>query len=319
MPNGEPDSGIGTLDPLCRAAPADKITDKQLLHRFHAHRDEAAFEALVQRYGAMVLGVCRRVLDHSQDAEDAFQATFLVLVRKAGTISKPELLGNWLYGVAYRIARKARAMAARRRETERQAVPMSSDDPELDVAWRDMRTVLDKELQGLPEKYRAPLVLCYLQGMTNEEAARRLGWPTGSISYRLARAREMLKARMSRRQQAMPASMFGLVLAQTATSPAAPGALVHGTVHAGMGVAHGQAAGLVSPTVQALVDGTLRSMQAAKIRLVTITVVLAVLGAILGGTLGYAALVPPPAPVHRVCEPKDPAGNQAKTPAAKAR
>jgi RNA polymerase sigma factor (sigma-70 family) len=245
----------------------------------------------------MVLGVCQRVLDHTQDAEDAFQATFLVLVRKAATIARPELLGNWLYGVAYRIARKARAMAARRRESERQAVPMPSDDPELDVVWREMRTVLDQELQHLPEKYRAPLVLCYLQGMTNEEAARRLGWPSGSISYRLSRARELLRVRLSRRQKAQkaaPAGMFGMMLAAKAAPSAVPSALTSSAVEAGMGLAAGQATGLVSSNVLFLVEHTLRSMRAARAQFVT-TVVLILLAILLGGgALAYAALADRP-------------------------
>jgi RNA polymerase sigma factor (sigma-70 family) len=161
-------------------------TDGRLLERFVRNKDESAFQALLQRHGAMVLGVCRRVLGDVHDAEDAFQATFLVLVRKARSIGKADSVGSWLYGVAYRTALKARADAARRRIHERQGGEMSNSDPLADVAWRDLRAVLDEELGRLPEKYKAPLVLCYLEGKTNEEAAQLLGWTKGTVSGRLA-------------------------------------------------------------------------------------------------------------------------------------
>jgi RNA polymerase sigma factor (sigma-70 family) len=205
----------------------------------------------------MVLAVCERVLHHKQDAEDAFQATFLVLVRKAGSIGQPELLANWLYGVAYRTALKARANAARRSENERQAVSMPTPDPLLEVAWRELRAVLDEELSRLPEKYRAPLVLCYLQGKTNEEAARQLGWPPGSMSARLARGREMLRDRLAGRNRALPAGLFLAVMTQKAGAATLPGPLVTATVKAAMKWAVGKA--VVSPAVKGLADGSLRA------------------------------------------------------------
>ncbi len=176
--------------------PAGDLTDRQLLERFLSHRDESAFAALVRRYGPMVFGVSLRVLGDVQEAEDAFQATFLVLVRRAGSIGRPELLGNWLYGVANRIARKARAQAARRMRRPGRPVLTAAVDPITEAAQRELCARLDAELRRLPAKFRAPLVLCYLNGLTNEEAARRLGWPTGSISYRLARGREILRDRL---------------------------------------------------------------------------------------------------------------------------
>jgi RNA polymerase sigma factor (sigma-70 family) len=177
-------------------------TDSQLLERFAGQQDEAAFAALVRRHGPMVLAVCRRILRDAHDADDAFQATFLVLVRKASVIARPELLGNWLYGVAHRVAVKARAKAARRSEHERRAPALASADPTAEVTKHELRAVLDAELRQLPEKYRAPLVLCYLEGKTNAQAARLLGWPTGSISGRLARARELLRERLLSRDLA---------------------------------------------------------------------------------------------------------------------
>ena len=184
-------------DPLSWSATGG--SDRQLLERFVRYRDEAAFERLVRRHGPMVLGVCRRVLGRAEDAEDAFQATFLVLMRKAAVIAQPELLGNWLYGVASRIARKARAQIFRRRRVEQEAPPLGSTEELRDECWRETRALLVRELARLPLRYREPLALCYLQGLTNKEAARRLGWPTGSISYRLARGRKLLRARLSDR------------------------------------------------------------------------------------------------------------------------
>jgi RNA polymerase sigma factor (sigma-70 family) len=212
------------------------LSDGQLLQRFARSQDAAAFAALIQRHGPMVLGVCRRVLNHEQEAEDAFQATFLVLVRRAGTLERPELLGNWLYGVAFRTAHKARARLARRRHHERQAQPMPPAEPPDPLAWQELRGVLDQELRELPAKYRVPLVLCYLEGMTNEEAARRLGWPTGSMSYRLARGRQLLRDRLRQRRQMLP-TMFLATLLKQATPEEVPADLAASTLHAALSVA----------------------------------------------------------------------------------
>ena len=156
-----------------------------------ASKDEAAFEALVRRHGPMVLGVCRRVLRNHHDAEDAFQATFLVLVRKAASIVPREMVANWLYGVAYRTALKARSMIARQRVRERQVTEMPEPEAaEPDDCWRDLQPLLDQELSRLPDKYRVPIVLCDLEGKTGKEAARQLGWPEGTVASRLARGRD---------------------------------------------------------------------------------------------------------------------------------
>jgi RNA polymerase sigma factor (sigma-70 family) len=262
-------------------------TDRQLLERFLSRKDEAAFAALVRRYGPLVLSVCRRVLDRIQDAEDAFQATFLVLVRKGWSIGNPELLGNWLYGVAYRVARKARVRAARRREQERQAEPMVVSDPSDAVSWDEMRTALDEELHRLPEKYRQPLVLCYLQGLTNEEAARRLGWPAGSMSYRLGRAREMLRDRLTGRLRGAPPASFGLMLALGAGNAALPSRLVDATVHSATLFGAGKAAGGVSAGVGSLVEAALRAMGIPWRKLLgTIGLILIAVG-VASGTVAY--------------------------------
>jgi RNA polymerase sigma-70 factor (ECF subfamily) len=168
------------------------------VRRFASERDEEAFAVLVRRHGPLVLGVCRRVLGAAPDAEDAFQATFLVLARKAGSIRDPHLLGSWLYGVASRIARKARRAANKRQAREQQlngrvaCAASASADP-------DLLPVLEEELRRLPEKIRAAVGLCYLEGKTNEEAARLLHWPTGTVKGRLARARCLLRQRLTRR------------------------------------------------------------------------------------------------------------------------
>jgi len=227
---------LAALQNLPYQHPVVDMTDPELLDRFVQLRDQSAFTALVRRHGGMVFGVCRRILGSSQDAEDAFQATFVVLASKAAGLKRPELLANWLYGVAYRTARKAKAEAARRGFHERQAALMAASET-LPVGedWQEVRALLDEELQHLPSKYRVPLVLCYLEGLTNEEAARRLGWPTGSISYRLARGRELLRGRLARRQRALPSSDFNAGLAAIVLPPAVPDSLIESTVQAAVG------------------------------------------------------------------------------------
>src|SRR5262249_22740610 len=150
--------------------------------------DAAAFAALVRRHGPTVLGVCRRVLHNAHDAEDAFQATFLVLVRKGRSIAKREALSSWLYGVAYRVALKAQADLVRRRQHERQAAGRFDEASQPETTGDDLRPILDEEVNRLPDKYRRPIVLCYFEGKTYQEAARLLGWPAGTTSVRLARA-----------------------------------------------------------------------------------------------------------------------------------
>src|SRR5581483_2852609 len=178
---------------------AGKMTDRQLLERFAARRDEEAFAQLVRRHGPLVLGVCRQILRHEQDAEDAFQATFLVLARKAGSIRSAEALPNWLYGVANRLATRMKATARKRQTREVALVDSPTPEPGLGGELDDLGPVLHEEIGRLPDKYRIPFVLCYLDGMTNEEAARQLGCPPGTVFSRLARAREGLRARLRRR------------------------------------------------------------------------------------------------------------------------
>jgi RNA polymerase sigma factor (sigma-70 family) len=253
---------------LAGAPSADQATDGDLLRRFVARGEEAAFAALLQRHGGLVLGLCRRLLNDEHDSEDAFQATFLVLARKAGSIRKEQSLGSWLYGVAYRIASKARADIARRRGREQEQVAVLVDDPIADVVWRELRTVLDEELNRLPEKYRHPVVLCYLENKTNVEAARQLGWTKGTVSGRLARARELLRARLTRRGLALSGGLMMAALGQGAAA-AVPTALVESTVKAATGSAAGPAAtaGAVAPSVAAMVEGVLKAMMVTKLKM----------------------------------------------------
>lgn len=237
--------------PLC--APVN--ADESLLGRFIRDGDEGAFSALVQRHGPMVLGVCQRVLQDRHEAEDAFQATFLLLVQRAASLREPRLLAGWLYGVAYRIAQRARRRAARRNQHERERPPMAAGDPLDTMAVRELRDLLDAELNALPAKYRAALVLCYLDGKTNIEAAHELGWPIGSMSARLARGRELLRERLARRHPALSSSPVPLLLLGF-LKPASVGAeLVGETVQA--------MAGLTGQTIAAAAESAASGASAA--------------------------------------------------------
>lgn len=207
--------------------------DAELIERFVTGRDHDAFAILVRRHGPMVFGVCRRVLRDPHDAEEAFQVSFLVLVRKARTLRQPERLANWLYGVANRVARKAKLAAARRQKHERTIARSNLVAPvTVGPDGAELRAVLDEEMVKLPEKYRTALVMCYLEGLTNDDAAERLGWPTGSMSYRLARGRELLRRRLARRGLACLAlwPVFLQVLTERASAGEVPDDLVEATV-----------------------------------------------------------------------------------------
>jgi RNA polymerase sigma factor (sigma-70 family) len=244
--------------------------DQQLLARFVEQRDEAAFVALVTRHGPLVMGVCRRLLGHEQDAEDAFQATFLVLARKANRVRWSGTAGPWLYEVATRTALEARSVNARRRarETLMHEVPHAEVAP---VEMQDWRAVLDEELNRLPEKYRAALVLCELEGRSRKEAAELLGVPAGTLSSRLDRARKLLAQRLARR------GLSGCVVGALA-GEAVPATLVDSTVRAAMLVAAGLEVTAAAAAV-ALMKGVLRTMFLAKLRLVVaVVLVVAMLG-----------------------------------------
>src|SRR5262245_61889993 len=229
------------------AAPVDGTQlDAELVERFVTGRDEAAFAGLVERHGPLVLGVCQRVLRHHHDAEDAFQATFLVLARKARFIRRRDALASWLYKVAYHLAVKLRASAERRRQVELQPPPVPEMPAEDLIAWGDLRMALDEELDRLPEKYRAPLLLCCLAGRTRDEAAEQLGWTLGTLKMRLERGRQLLRSRLARRGLSVSAVLLAMLLAQQATAGPAPAVLATTTVKAALLFAAGKTAAALS-------------------------------------------------------------------------
>jgi RNA polymerase sigma factor (sigma-70 family) len=257
------------------------LTDGQLLESFISRRDEPAIEALIRRHGPMVWGVCRRVLRNAHDAEDAFQATFLVLVRKAPSIVPREIVANWLYGVAHRTALNARAAAARRRVRERQMTEMPEPavgGPGLGPDWQDL---LDQELSRLPAKYRAVVVLCDLEGKTRKEAAGELGCPEGTVASRLTRARTILARRLARRGLALSAGGLAAALSQQACVPAS---VVASTINSAICLATGGvAAGMISARVAALAGGAMKTMLRNRLEAMVVMVgALIVLGLGLG-------------------------------------
>jgi RNA polymerase sigma factor (sigma-70 family) len=250
---------------LVAAAP-----DEELVERFAVHREEAAFAALVRRHGPLVLGVCRRVLTDPHAAEDCFQATFLVLARKAGSLKGPAALGPWLYGVATRTALKARARAAQQRVHERRAAVAEAVTPCDGLFWRDLRPKLDAAIAALPEKYRTPFVLHYLEGLTVAEVAHQLGCPQGTAAARLARAKEQLRDRLARQGLAWCTGALATALAQDAAPATVPAPLAASTVQAAISVAAGEAAGALSATAAALIMGGLRVMSLSKVKVVLV-------------------------------------------------
>jgi RNA polymerase sigma factor (sigma-70 family) len=287
MASGHYGAVVGQVRRLFGTGTVAGMSESQLLRRYVTRRDEAAFEALVARHGPMVLGVCRRVLGEGADVDDAFQATFLVLVKKAAALGERDAVGHWLYGVACRVALRARSDAARRRSRERagaaaEAVPATDHD---DVSRRELAAAIDEELARLPAKYRAPVVLCHVEGLSHDEAARQLGWPVGSVKGRLSRARELLKGRLARRGLA-PAAGAIAALAHDARA-AVPPALAASTVRAALAIAAGgPTAGVVSATAAALMEGVITTMSLTRIKVGVAALVALGAGA---GVLSYQA------------------------------
>jgi RNA polymerase sigma factor (sigma-70 family) len=262
---------LGHLRSALEGPGAAGPTDGELLSRCVRQRDESAFEALVRRHGPMVMGVCRRVLRNSHDAEDAFQATFLVLLRKAATLRSPGTVGNWLNGVAYRTALEARKVAARRRAKEAKMAPRTEAPP---GAWDELRPVLDHELERLPEKYRAVIVLCDLEGKTRSAAARQLGWPEGTVASRLATARARLAKRLARYGPSLSGAALAALLTRKA-SAGVPAAVLSATVRAGAATG----AGVASTTIAALTEGVMKGLLLTRLKAaLAVLLVLAVAG-----------------------------------------
>jgi RNA polymerase sigma factor (sigma-70 family) len=243
------------------------LSDAQLLESFLVRRDEAAFGTLLRRHGPMVLAVCRRVLGNAHDAEDAFQATFLVLVRKAASLRSRDLLGNWLYGVAYRTALKARTMSGKRRAKERQAAERLRPEAPADGPPAELLARLDAELSRLPEKYRLPLVLCDLEGKSRKEVARLLALPEGTLSWRLAHAKKLLARRLFHPGAVLSVGGVATLLSRDGVSAGVPPALVNTTARAAFQVLTGEplTSGGISAQVTILTEGVLKAMLLSKI------------------------------------------------------
>lgn len=266
------EKALQQLRQLLDPARAEGPTDAQLLARFLATREEDAFATLVARHGPMVLGVCRRILRHTQDAEDAMQATFLVLARKASSVANHQSLGSWLYRVAYRIALEAKARNDKRRKREKQLAEMPHPQV-LPAEPCDWRIWLDHELNLLPERYRAVLVVCDLQGRSRNEAARQLGVAEGTVSSRLARGRRLLAKRLSHYGLSLSVGTVAAALCQEA-SAVVPASLISTIVP----TVSGQ--GVVSVSVGILTKGALKAMLLTKLKwTVGVVMVVATLGA----------------------------------------
>src|SRR5262245_41127659 len=279
--------------------------DADLVHAFASRGDPAAFAAIVRRHGPMVLGVCSRVLRDPADADDAFQATFLVLVRKARSLSQPDRLAGWLHQVAQRTARKLRAvrLARARREGELFDVPVG--EPVADFVWRELRPIFDQELGRLPDKLRLPAVLCFLEGHSKGEAARTLGWPEGTLAGRLQQAREKLRVRFAARGLTLSAGALAVALFEGVGTAALPEELLAATIQL---ATTGPAGAIASAGIRALADGVSQAMVMTKVKALATTVLIA---GVLGTGTG-AVLVPGSGPGDVV------AGEPAKDPPPKA-
>jgi RNA polymerase sigma-70 factor (ECF subfamily) len=280
----------GVLQHLRRVAilrNAADSTDGELLEVYLTNGDEAAFELLLERHGPMVLGVCRRVLRNEADAHDAFQATFLVFLQKAASIFPRGKVGNWLYGVAHKTALKAKALNRQRRVKERQAWTRPWTSPPEEVQ-QELLTRLDEAISRLPSKYRAPVVLCELEGKSLKEAARQLGCPLGTVASRLARGREMLAKRLA----CCGLSLARGILAHGTVSACVPTSLIVSTVQAATALAAGQAAAaaVLSPKVVALAEGVVKAMLMKKLKALTAVLLAVTLLGSRGMLLTYSTL-----------------------------
>ncbi len=299
MPTSPMSRLLDQLRQAARRSADERLSDGQLLERFILCRDEAAFTALVRRHGPMVFGVCRRVVGTFHDAEDAFQATFLVLARKAASVRRREAVGNWLYGVAYRTALAARSRISRHRRREKQVPDLPERPAGPEPTWPGLQALLDQELNRLPERYRLPVVLCGLEGRSRREVARQLNIPEGTLSSRLAAGRKLLAQRLARHGLALSGAAVAALVTESGASASVPAVLLASTTKAALLVAAGPtaAAGLVSAQVAALSEGVLRMMFVAKLK--TMTLLFSGVAAVGLGTGGlWQAAAGTPSPFH---------------------
>jgi RNA polymerase sigma factor (sigma-70 family) len=294
---------IRDLDALYQVGALGRLSDLDLIQVFIGRKGDAAdraFEAIVHRHGPMVLGVCRRMLGDDHRAEDAFQATFLVLALKANTIRKPGSLGPWLHGVAARISRRARVLVNRRREQPLDVVAgkaLGAWTADCQVESGDLRAVLDEEIARLPAAYRRAVILCYLEGKTQEDAARELGWSKEMVSGRLARAKDRLRARLIRRGFSPSAGPIGTILTAQTTSPAVPSSLATDSVRTACWVLLGSSPNVQAPgSVAALARATLRSMLLSKVKSACAALLM---------TVGFATVLAQTAPRPSAARPHD--------------
>ncbi len=312
MPGGLSRDVLRNLTTLCTAGVVGNLSDEQLLDRFIELSDEvaeAAFATLVQRHGAMVLGVCHRILRDAHAAEDAFQATFLVLARKATSVVPRDRVANWLYGVAYRTANESRVRTSRRRAREAKVARRPRDQSPGEISPHELREILDDELAALPSRYRGPLVLCELEGLSRQDAARRLAIREGTLSSRLAHGKARLRERLARRGFEPPGGAVPFVLIREATTTLLTDRLIDSTTQAAMRVAAGAStAAVVSTSVVSLTEGVLKGMLLSKIKGIALVIgssVAVVSGAIaLGQTPGPQSTRPAEADRMSVMEQK---------------
>jgi RNA polymerase sigma factor (sigma-70 family) len=274
MPSSQPRRLIEQLRRTVLLPDGAGLSDGQLLECFLTQGDDAAFAALVHRHGPMVWSVCRRILHDHHEAEDAFQATFLVLVRKAASVVPGDRVANWLYGVACQTAQRARVATAKRKAREKIVAEVPETAASGQDGGRDLRTLLDQELCRLPDKYRTPIVLCDLEGKTGKEAARQLGWPEGTVAGRLARGREMLAKRLTRQGLGLSSGALAVALMENAASGGVPASLMAATVKTTALLAAVSAAttGGITAEVAALTEGVIQTMFLKKLKLVTFAI-----------------------------------------------
>lgn len=302
MANGQLQGVIQHLRLRLAAHGSDGVPDAQLLERFTGQQDEAAFELLVWRHGKMVLGTCRRLLRDAHEAEDAFQACFLALARRAGSIGRRESVGGWLYKVAYRLALGAKARRTKRDAREQSrgdlAAVAGAPDPAAEAARREIGRVLDDEVNRLPDRYRVPFVLCHFEGRSNAEVARELGCPLGTVESRLTRARQRLRTGLSRRGVTLSAGLLATLAGQDAALASVPAALAAFTAKAATLVAAGQveAARMVSTNVAALTEGVLRAMFITKLKTAAAVLLAVALAGTGAGVLTYRSAAGQPGP-----------------------